>query len=847
MKSISTKVLSVLLALLMMLPAFAACNTAPTPNETTPSVEQDTLSPSNSETLQNTDQITMPNSDQTLLPNTDQATLPSINGGTEQITLPSPYPGTNSTEQITLPSPYPGLSSSEQVTLPSTNPGSISTEQITLPSAPSFTDSNTDQNTLPSIDISTDNYTDVPEFNTDINGDEGSDNITDNTTDTSTGAITDNNGTTTDAVIDTESAAPSTPNTESAAPSTPDTETSTLPSTEAPTQTDAPATESNSETAAPDVEVDESIINVFINGQYTAEFIRGDLASSYEKTVYNEVRALFKAKTNINPVLKTDFVGVGKELYDGPAILIGETAYQESKDVYKTLKDNQAVAKRVGNKYVIAFSSADAMNKLLETIEGFLKKKATAEEIKITDDWNATAKVTTSYTDNTNFKDSGLAQKIDITSLGLGTAYNAGQGCKTYIKSNATKSTFTSICTAIERAGATRYTGNTIGNNLFATYVTTTQIIHVMFFPNKSQVRTAVDVRGTGNNGFSLPGLSHENKYTKTNESAMIVCDISNSDWPGGMCIIFKLQNGHFFIIDAGIGGKISDGRTYYGSSSGWIYATLAKHAKDPKNIIVDGWLITHVHSDHAGGLYDMALGYHGKKGSAKHTVMPKNVKDYITINQIVYNSPDNLPDCNREHWMGEIIKGFNVKNVVKAHPGQILFYADLTITVFGAQDIMLEDSSKCGDTNEFSIAVRAEFNGRSLLLLGDSDKIPNKQLALIYKESLKSDYLQMAHHGYGDTGDNDVNSYCNPDYAIWVVANADLRSNYNINMNKSINTLKVKTHYKPGTGNLVFNSKWGTSTESRSEMMALIPKCDGTYCGNKSCSVNTSFKDAYT
>ena len=601
--------------------------------------------------------------------------------------------------------------------------------------------------------------------------------------------------------------------------------------------------ESETESTIPD---SEDTITVFANGAYTAKFIKADLATSFDNNVYNQIRDLFNDKTSKKPSLTTDFVAANSEKYNGPAILVGDTNYEETETVKRTLKDNQAIAKLVGNKFVIVYSSVDALTKLLSTLKTTLTKKATATEIKIDSSWDTKATITTSYSENINFKDSGLTQKIDITSLGLGTAYNAGQGCKTYIKSNANKTTFTTICTSIEKAGATRYTGNSIGNNLFSTYVTQTQIIHVMFFPNKNQVRTAVDVRGTGNNGFTLPGLSTENKYTKVKDSAMIVCDIGNADWPGGMCIIFKLENGHFFIVDAGIGGKISDGRTYVGSSSGWIYATLAKHADNPKNIIVDGWLITHVHSDHAGGLYDMALGYHGKKGGSKHTVMPNGVKNYIKINKIIYNSPDSLPDCNREHWMGEIIKGFNVQNVVKAHPGQVFFFADLKFTVYGAQDIMLEDSSKCGDTNEFSISIRAEFNGRSLLLLGDSDGIPNKQLALIYKETLKSDYLQMAHHGYGDTGDADVNSYCNPTYAIWVVANADLRSNYKINANTSIKTLSIKTHYKPGTGNLVFDKNWNTSTMTRDTMVNAIPYCDGTYCGYSNCQTKTSFKGTY-
>ena len=603
--------------------------------------------------------------------------------------------------------------------------------------------------------------------------------------------------------------------------------------------------ETESESSSSDVTIDTSVLTVFSNGAYQAEFIKAEMATSYETTLYNTLRTLFKTKTKVQPSLKTDFVAKGQELYSGPAILVGETAYQESKDVYKTLKDNQAISKLVGNKYVIAFSSTEAADKLISTIEGYLKKKATATEVKIDDTWNATAKVTASYTDNNNFTESGLAQKIDITSLGLGTSYDAGQGCKTYVKTGASKTNFTSICTAIERAGATRYTGNTIGNNMFATYATKTQIIHVMYFPNRNEIRTAVDVRGTGTNGFALPGLAADNKYTKKNTSEMIVCDISNSDWPGGMCIIFKLADGRFFIIDAGMGGKYADGREWIGSSSGWIYATLSKHADDPKNIKVAGWLITHVHSDHAGGLYDMALGYHGSTKKGKHTVMPKEVTKYIKIENIIYNQPATTK-FGRTGWMNTIINAFGVKNVIKAHPGQVFHYADLTLTIYGAQDLMLEKSSSSGDLNDFSVVSRVEFNGKTALFLGDSDTIPNPRLAEVYKTALKSDILQLAHHGYGDTGDADVNSYCNPSIVLWVVSNRDLRSNYKINVNASIASLNGAKNYKPGTGNLIFKNNWTTYTESASTIINMIPACDGTHCGNKNCTQKTSTWNSY-
>ena len=613
--------------------------------------------------------------------------------------------------------------------------------------------------------------------------------------------------------------------------------------------------ESDSDTAGSDISTNENgeaidgdtsedgIIPIFANGAYTAKIIRGDTASAFDKEIYNQIRELLKKHTGVNPEYATDFVAAGEEKYDGPAILIGETNYTESKKAYKSLANGQATATISGNKYIIAASSLDAFEKLVTEFKSNLSKKASKTEITIDSKWKISAKIDFVSSGNETFDDTGLIKSATLPNLGTG--YDAGQGSKTYVKTGADKSTFETLCKDIEAKGLRKYTSNSIGNNLFVTYVTQTQIVHVMFFPNRSEIRTAVDKRGEGTNGFALTGLSGENKYKKTTESEMIVCDISNTDWPGGMCIIFKLADGRFFIIDAGMGGKYADGRKWIGSSSGWIYQTLAKRADDPKNIQVAGWLITHVHSDHAGGLYDMALGYYGSTDKGKHTVMPKEMTKYIKIDTIIYNQPATTK-FGRNGWMETIIKAFNVKNVVKAHPGQVFYYSDLKLTLYGSQDVMLEKSGDSGDLNDFSLVSRVEFNGKSALFLGDSDTIPNPRLAAIYKETLKSDILQLAHHGYGDTGDADVNSYCDPSIVLWVVADRDLRSGQKINVNSSISSLKNITNYKPGTGNLIFKSNWSTYKESASTIINLIPKCDGSVCGNSNCSQKSSTWNSY-
>ena len=618
-----------------------------------------------------------------------------------------------------------------------------------------------------------------------------------------------------------------------------------------------------------EVESADGVIPIFTNGAYTAKLIRSDTATPADKEAYTQIRDLLKKHTGVTPSFETDFVAAGEEKYDGPAILVGETNYSESTKANSKLGDSQATATISGNKYVIAFSSLESFEKLIAKFKTTLNKSA-KDNVVIDSKWKFSEK-----SDNETFNEIGLINKYEnIISLIQKDNNNlkidktgSGQGSTTYfnVETPATKTNFNNICKNLLDKGFKKYTTNEIGNNLFGTYVTTTQIVHVMYFPTQSVkkvnadnkyvsvgkegvIRVTVDQRGLGTeNKFSLPGLSGENKYKKTTESKMIVCDIGNADWPGGMCIIYKLADGRFFIVDAGIGGTKSDGRGFVGSSSSWIYETLAKHAADPKNIEVAAWLITHPHSDHAGGLYDMALGYYGSKNGAKHCVMPKEIKKYIKIDTLIYNAPDNLPDCNREGWIPEIIKQFNIQKVVKAHAGQVFYYADLKFTVYGSLDIVTENKHKCGDTNDYSLAIKVAFNNKTALLLGDSDTVPNAELAPIYKHELKSDILQLAHHGYGDTGDASVNSYCNPSWVLWVVSNSDQRSGQKVNVNTSIGNLKNVTHIKPGTDNLVYDSNWKLTRMTRNDMVNAIKGCDGSTHGASGCGQKPSFKNKYT
>ena len=598
---------------------------------------------------------------------------------------------------------------------------------------------------------------------------------------------------------------------------------STSAPTEAPSETESEAI-TETQTEAPE-ELD--LITVFANGAYSAEFIRAERPDTLDKEIYEEIRALFKDRVSVNPKLKTDFVAYGKEPYDGPAILIGQTNYPESQEAYKKLKDGEASATLVGNKYVIVFTSNYAAEKLLTTLKTNLKKKATPTEVKITAEWDIKTKVDYITSGDETFDEEGLINSATLPNLG--TSYESSSGTRVCITKNATKTTYTSLCKSLEDAKLKKYTSTSIGNNLFSTYITQTQIVHVMFFPNTKEIRTAVDKRGTGTNGFTLPGLSGDNKYIPTETSLMTLVDIENSCWPGGMCLIFKLCDGRFVVVDSGVGGRDNDG-----SSSGWLYQSLKKHAKDPKNIEVAAWIITHIHSDHAGGLVDMARGTYNttlKKDGEQvrtHNVMPHEAKNWIKIDTIIYNQPKKNVD-GRDGWMNEIINAFKVKNVIKAHPGQVFYYANCKITMYGSLDLVVEKT--ISNHNDESLSMMFEFNGKKFLVLGDAYPQNTKALATIYKENLKADIVQTSHHGYDNTDAAQVYEYVQATMVMWPVAGyeKDQCDLVNAKVNAIFKSIPSTMQFTPRGQNIDFNDKWKVS--AKYSLMSAIPYCDCNAC----------------
>lgn len=509
--------------------------------------------------------------------------------------------------------------------------------------------------------------------------------------------------------------------------------------TDTPTDDDTNDTESSATSAATDEAEDETDpegqLTIYKNKAYEAKFIRSDIATQLEKDQYNALREIFKGKTQKAVPFSSDFTAANAEKYDGPAVLFGETNYEESANLYATLKEHQAAARIVGNKYVIAFTSSEALEELLAKIQDRINK-APANTLILNSTWEFDVTV------------SGVVYISEIP-LYNGAAFDenvdAGQGSRVLVKNSTSETEFNQYLSSLPSAGYTLYTTNTLDSNLFATYTNDKYILHAMYFPALQRATVAMDHRDR----FGLAGLESENVYDESDKPTEFT-QLGLAAIPGatanGMGYMVKLTDGRFVLVDGGYTYSAGGGA----NSADFLLKTMKQVADDPDNIVIAAWIVTHIHTDHAGGFVGM--------GNAH----PKDV----TVQNLIYNQPNDIQMdsaglSERTKWISTAIENFEkagnpIKNVIKAHPGQQFFFCDLTITMIGTMDLLEPYNLYSG--NNSSLVMTFEMNGGKVLLTGDCEPDEGKAIRDIYggidnmNSCLKSDFVQLSHHGYGNT-----------------------------------------------------------------------------------------------
>ena len=214
-----------------------------------------------------------------------------------------------------------------------------------------------------------------------------------------------------------------------------------------------------------------------------------------------------------------------------------------------------------------------------------------------------------------------------------------------------------------------------------------------------------------------------------------------------GMSYVIRLSDGKFIVIDGG-----------------WDFKPDAKRLYDVLNLscasekpVIAAWIMTHAHLDHYRCFNTFTDLY----------------SDCVTVESVIFNFPDHKID-NRE-WMNknivvrdpeysysdssehynvdlmyENIKKYNAK-IFTPHTGQIYQISDATIEFLACID---DTYHLTGDSNSYCLVFRMTLGNQVILWTGDAS-FSHAKLSQRYGEYLKSDIMQVPHHGF-QSGDFD-------------------------------------------------------------------------------------------
>ena len=220
----------------------------------------------------------------------------------------------------------------------------------------------------------------------------------------------------------------------------------------------------------------------------------------------------------------------------------------------------------------------------------------------------------------------------------------------------------------------------------------------------------------------------------------------------GGMSYVIQLCDESYIIIDGGDYNEEDEKR---------LYDFLRSHASANKPT-VELWFFTHPHYDHIA----LATSF------IEHYSNEFEIKAFSYQFQDCDKASFSMPDTRVREDIDRLEKSIHdfCPNAViyTLHTGQIYRFGDMEIEILWAIDNTYPMSyTSC---NDLSAALRLKSpSDKTVLMLGDYMINSCKPIAATYGSYLKSDILQVAHHGLigGDVG---LYKLIDPEICFWPV-----------------------------------------------------------------------------
>lgn len=348
-------------------------------------------------------------------------------------------------------------------------------------------------------------------------------------------------------------------------------------------------------------------------------------------------------------------------------------------------------------------------------------------------------------------------------------SYDSSDESKVYYYTGVSQANYESYITTLVSEGYSTLKVYSADSCNYALLDNGTATVYVSFLrsvsgTSKGRLRVFVQASGT-------------EYYTQSTATSANICtpmlwqlDVDNTGGAnGGMSYVIRLTDGTFAVIDGGYNTE---------AEAKNLYSILTENNPLAGKPVISAWFITHMHIDHYGALLKFAGLYSNK----------------VSVKGFFYNFPSQTVDDVTAKTIATVEKAMkywsDTKLYSKIHSGMVLGFAGATVEILCTHEDVnqsyyeknsswlstsydLTSNNFNDDGNNTSTVMRFNIAGQKIMFLADAEGGSgggeSKTLTGTYTGSyLKSDIMQMSHHGFTDGVKAALIESIDPDVILW-------------------------------------------------------------------------------
>ncbi len=413
------------------------------------------------------------------------------------------------------------------------------------------------------------------------------------------------------------------------------------------------------------------------------------------------------------------YVGSTPEESSEIEICIGDAGREECGEFLSSLAYNEYGFAIKNGKIVIMGSNLTTLDLAVDMFIEYINGSVVVEDVKYR---------AVTLRDNvcrTAFADQWVVDIPEFEGGKYAGTYDSDLGRLLIYFTDTTPEAFESYCKKLEGAGYRLWQRNDIEKNLHAGYLNKDNFIYVYYTAYERAVRIITSPA----EGLVLPDASEIDGESLVDTTiTQIRCDNARGNY--GMGYIIRLEDGSFIVIDGGDHGESVE----KGTGGKRIYDKLCElNAGKGGEIVIAAWILTHFHVDHYGAFRQFCMQY-GQK---------------VTIEKVMFNTApkecigDRFFPNNIEKMQNAVRGGFDT---VELLTGMKFYVRNAEFEVLCTNDDIYPRRNAAD--NDTTTVTRMKVDGQTVMWLGDGQDLVSNTLCFRYGGYLKSDIVQVAHHG---------------------------------------------------------------------------------------------------